>query len=149
MNRILAILAFLESSGNPSATNADAVGILQIRPAVVRDVNERRARRGLKPLPMEARRCPVLSRVIAVEYMQRYCGPLPTMEEAAALWRCGPTGRRNPTEGQRRYIQAAVEMARQQERQNRGTEHEHQHPYRLRQVSRVRIYVTLHPAGRG
>lgn len=110
MTRIVAILALLESSGNPKAVNGDAVGLLQIRPCVVVDVNEARVKRGQEPLPMSARKCPVLSRVILSEYMRRYVGPCPTVEQAAALWRCGPTGRRNPTAGQRRYIQRAVEM---------------------------------------
>ncbi len=106
MTRILAILAMLESSNNPDAVNGKAVGLYQITPIVIADMN---AKHGTA-YQLKDRRDPVKAREIATLYIRTYAGPRPTIHKAAGLWRCGPVGMRCPTVGQQRYINKAVAM---------------------------------------
>ena len=107
MNKILAVIAFLESSGNPAAVNGNAVGLYQITPVVIADVN----RITRRTYTLADRLHPDTAQQIAVAYIRHYLGENPSVEDAAALWRCGPTGMKTPTAGQWKYIVKAVELA--------------------------------------
>ena len=90
---LLAVLAFLESSGDSTAVNGKAVGLYQITPILVQDVN-RFAGTSYTP---DDRYDPVKSAEMVVLYVKHYLSDNPSVGEAAALWRCGPTGMKNPT----------------------------------------------------
>ncbi len=94
----LPIIALLESGGDPNALNEreDAVGILQIRPICLRDVNEN-LREGPK-FSLYDRRDPELSAKMFRAYIDWYLVVVPserpeaTIEKIARIWNGGPSG---------------------------------------------------------
>jgi len=79
-------LAFAESGHNDHARNGDAVGYLQIRPIVVRDVN----RIYHTDFSMEDRWDRQKSITICELYLEHYCGPRASDTTYAWCWRGGP-----------------------------------------------------------
>lgn len=92
---LLSALIAVESSGNPNAVGdaGRAVGVLQIRPCVVADVNAYAGTR----YTLADRRCPQKSREMFRLYIQRYATPQrlgrsPTQQDIARIWNGGPAG---------------------------------------------------------
>lgn len=92
---LLAALIAVESAGNPHAVGdgGHAVGVLQIHPAVVQDVN-RIASAGFT---LADRRNPAKAQEIARIYLSHYVTPqrlgrAPTAEDYARCWNGGPDG---------------------------------------------------------
>ena len=78
------VIAQVESNGDPDAYNQleQAVGIVQIRPIVIRD---------LEGFTLKDRWCPEVSYEIFTAYMNKYGAS--TIEDHARLWNGGPTRR--------------------------------------------------------
>jgi len=107
---LLAALTSVESNGNPEAYNAkeDAVGVLQIRPIMVEEVNRilRKYERqqgqwsgSMHTYQLADRKFVSTSRSMAMIYFrywgERYkkeTGNTPTMEYYARIWNGGPDG---------------------------------------------------------
>jgi len=91
---LIAALIMVESSGDPNAVNGDAVGILQIRPICLRDVN----RISSGPLYLLRDRYNIeKSKQMCRIYLNHYAtekrlGHEPTMEDCARIWNGGPNG---------------------------------------------------------
>jgi len=107
LNLIIGILCILESGGDPDAYKADedAVGILQIRRVMVRDVNEILKSQGLAAMSFdyEDRCSPNASMTMARIYLRHYekfsDGAAPEqwyVEYCSRIWQGGPDGYREP-----------------------------------------------------
>lgn len=71
--RVLKAIAYVESNGNPRAVSGDQVGLLQIRPIMVRDCNRILEKRGSsKRYSLRDRYNPVKSREMFVLYQSHY-----------------------------------------------------------------------------
>jgi len=94
---LLPILAQVESNNNPNATgdNGAAVGILQIWPIMVKDVN----RISGKAYTLQDRRSKAKSYEMATIYLKHYGKP--NAEYLCRLWNAGPDANRQP--GTRKY----------------------------------------------
>ena len=88
MKTFLMILMLLESGGDSQAIgdNGLAVGVLQIHPILVEDVN----RIANTHFTLEDRYDPSMSQQMALIYFRHYLGPRATPEEMARLWNSGP-----------------------------------------------------------
>ena len=87
--RVLKAIAYVESNGNPRAVSGDQVGLLQIRPILVRDCNRILERRGSsKRYSLRDRYNPVKSREMFVLYQSHY-NPKGSVERAIRLWNGG------------------------------------------------------------
>lgn len=117
---VLAILTAIESGGNPRAFNAaeDAVGILQIRPIMVQEVNRILMSSGLPgDFTLDDRWDPEKSRMMASVYLRYYTrlqqrlGNKVHPEQYALLWCAGPDG---PTQAMTpkmtEYVQKFVKL---------------------------------------
>jgi len=105
---LLPILAAVESSNNPSAIgdNSRAVGILQIWPIMVKDVN----RISGKAYTLQDRYSKVKSYEMATIYLKHYGKP--NVEYLARLWAGGPDANRQA--GTRKYwVRVEQEIIRQ------------------------------------
>lgn len=112
----LQILVAMESGGNPKAFNAkeQAVGILQIRPVMVKDVNRIAA-------PLEFSHSdawdPGKSVRMATLYLEHYgtkarLGREPRVVDYVLLWCAGPDGPlQKPTAAMRNYVDRAKAKA--------------------------------------
>ena len=94
---ILPILASVESNHNPNAIgdNSRAIGILQIWPIMVKDVN----RISGKAYTLQDRRSKAKSYEMATIYLKHYGKP--NAEYLCRLWAGGPDANRQP--GTRKY----------------------------------------------
>jgi hypothetical protein len=88
---IINALIEVESGGNPKAVgdNGKAIGILQIHPVVIEDVNNILCQKKYK---LEDRWCPVKSREIAKIYLQHYTNENWSADKIAQIWNGGPNG---------------------------------------------------------
>lgn len=87
--RVIKAIAHVESNGNPMAVCGDQVGLLQIRPIMVRDCNRILAKRGSsKRYSLRDRYNPVKSREMFVIYQSHY-NPKDNVERAIRLWNGG------------------------------------------------------------
>ena len=87
--RVLKAIATVESNGNPRAVSGDQVGLLQIRPILVRDCNRILEKRGSsKRYSLRDRYNPVKSREMFVLYQSHY-NPKGNIERAIRLWNGG------------------------------------------------------------
>ena len=87
--RVLKAIATVESNGNPRAVCGDQVGLLQIRPIMVRDCNRILEKRGSsKRYSLRDRYNPVKSREMFVLYQSHY-NPKGNVERAIRLWNGG------------------------------------------------------------
>lgn len=88
-SRVTDAIAQVESKGNPRAVNGDAVGLLQIRPILVRDVNRiLKLRKSDKRYTLADRYDPRKSREM-FEIYQSYYNPSGSVERAIRLWNGG------------------------------------------------------------
>lgn len=117
MNDLLGIvilaLCSVESNGNPNAIgdHGQAVGILQIHPEVVRDVNRIV---GEKWYTLEDRKDPAKSKEMARTYLNYYCskerlGRPATAEDYARTWNGGPTYSKKATNGYWAKVRKALD----------------------------------------
>lgn len=87
--RVLKAIATVESNGNPRAVSGDQVGLLQIRPILVKDCNRILEKRGSsKRYSLRDRYNPVKSREMFVLYQSHY-NPKGNVERAIRLWNGG------------------------------------------------------------
>jgi hypothetical protein len=88
---ILAALMIVETGGDPAAWCAKerAAGILQIRPCVIADVNERYGTRYAHADAFD----PDKAAAICWLYLVRWCGTDASPEVYARTWNGGPRGR--------------------------------------------------------
>jgi hypothetical protein len=119
---ILAAMIMIESGGNPNAIGKyGEVGIVQIQPIVIRDVN--RFYRTSYVFPRDAR-----SKQKSIEILQLYIklqerrwieryGRKATLHEKLAFWNGGPNGPKK--ENARRYAREVLKKARELD-QNRN-----------------------------
>ena len=132
MNTTIAILLnaliAVESCGNPAAIgdNGQAVGVLQIHPECVRDVNRITG----KSYTLQDRASASKSREICAAYLKHYgrlyerrTGKTATGEVYARIWNGGPNGyRREGTRAYWRKVQAAMNTgARSRQRVRKAT----------------------------
>ena len=99
MALLLAALIAVESGGNVRAVGdgGRAVGVLQIHPVTVMDVN----RIAGTSYTLADRLCPEKSKAMATIYLTHYAsarrmGRPATAEEMARMWNGGPNGHRKP-----------------------------------------------------
>ena len=87
--RVINAIMQVESGGNAKAVSKDCVGILQIRPVLVRDVNEYLKIKGSsKRFTMNDRFSPEKSKEMFILYQKRY-NPTNNVEKAIRLWNGG------------------------------------------------------------
>ena len=86
---VVASIAHVESNGDASAVNGDAVGLLQIRPVLVKDVNRiLKKRKSNKRYSLKDRYNARKSREM-FEIYQSYYNPNGSVERAIRLWNGG------------------------------------------------------------
>lgn len=90
-DRIINCLIFIESEGrsNRIGDNGKAVGVLQIHPITIEDVNQII---GSKKYKLSDRKCPVKSREIARIYLQHYTNKNWNAGKICRVWNGGPDG---------------------------------------------------------
>jgi hypothetical protein len=110
---LIAAIIRVESAGNDAAVGTRAeVGCLQIRPAVVRDVN--RIRKGNPLFCLEDRYFRDPSIAMFRAYVEHYAtaerlGREPTLQDIARIWNGGPQGyRRDVTRAYWRKVRAEL-----------------------------------------
>jgi soluble lytic murein transglycosylase-like protein len=87
--RVLKAIAYIESKNDPKAVSGDQVGLLQIRPIMVKDCNRILERRGsAKRYTLRDRYNPVKSREMFILYQSHY-NPNGNIERAIRLWNGG------------------------------------------------------------
>lgn len=87
--RVLKAISYVESKNNPKAVSGDQVGLLQIRPILVRDCNRILELRGSsRRYTMKDRYNASKSREMFVLY-QSYYNPKGNVERAIRLWNGG------------------------------------------------------------
>ena len=88
-NKVINAISKVESKENPSAESKDCVGILQIRPILVADVNEYLKTKGSnKRFKLSDRLNVEKSKEMFVIYQKRY-NPKNNIEKAIRLWNGG------------------------------------------------------------
>ena len=88
-NKVINAISKVESKENPSAASKDCVGILQIRPILVADVNEYLKTKGSnKRFKLSDRLNVEKSKEMFVIYQKRY-NPKNNIEKAIRLWNGG------------------------------------------------------------
>ena len=88
-NKVINAISKVESKKNPSAVSKDCVGILQIRPILVADVNEYLKTKGSnKRFKLSDRLNVEKSKEMFVIYQKRY-NPKNNIEKAIRLWNGG------------------------------------------------------------
>ena len=88
-SRVLNAIAYVESKHNPKAVCGDQVGLLQIRPIMVKDCNRILEKRGsAKRYTLRDRYNPVKSREMFILYQSHY-NPKGSVERAIRLWNGG------------------------------------------------------------
>ena len=86
---VVSAIAQVESEGNARAVNGDAVGLLQIRPILVKDVNRiLKMRKSTRRYTLTDRYCPRKSAEMFAIY-QSYYNPSGNVEKAIRLWNGG------------------------------------------------------------
>jgi soluble lytic murein transglycosylase-like protein len=87
--RVLKAIAIVESKNNPKAVSGDQVGLLQIRPIMVKDCNRILEKRGSnKRYTLRDRYSASKSREMFVLYQSHY-NPKGNVERAIRLWNGG------------------------------------------------------------
>ena len=87
--RVINAIIQVESKGNAKAVSRDCVGVMQIRPVLVRDVNEYLKMKGSsKRYTLNDRFSPEKSKEMFILYQKRY-NPTNNEEKAIRLWNGG------------------------------------------------------------
>ena len=91
INKIIDYLVLIESEGDPKkiGDNGKAIGILQIHPIMVKDVNQII---GMKKYKLSDRLCPIKSRQMARIYLTHYTNKNWSVEKISRCWNGGPNG---------------------------------------------------------
>lgn len=106
--RVLKAIAYVESNGNPRAVCGDQVGLLQIRPILVKDCNRVLERRGSsKRYSLRDRYNPVKSREMFILYQSHY-NPKGNIERAIRLWNGGSGYSVRATQGYYQKVKKAM-----------------------------------------
>ena len=106
--RVLKAIAIVESKNNPKAVSGDQVGLLQIRPILVRDCNRILEKRGSsKRYSLRDRYNPVKSREMFVIYQSHY-NPKGNIERAIRLWNGGSGYSVRGTQGYYQKVKKAM-----------------------------------------
>ena len=109
--RVINAIAQVESGGNPKARSTDCVGLLQIRPVLVRDVNEYLGMRGSKKrFSMDDRYSAEKSKEMFILYQRRY-NPRNNIEKAIRIWNGGPGYSVRKTDGYLNRVMAHYNKA--------------------------------------
>ena len=88
-NPVMDAIIQVESKGNPKAISKDCVGVLQIRPVLVQDVNEfLRIKKSKKRFTLKDRLSVKKSKEMFTLYQKRY-NPTNNIEKAIRLWNGG------------------------------------------------------------
>ena len=88
-NPVMDAIIQVESKGNPKAISKDCVGVLQIRPVLVQDVNEfLRIKKSKKRFTLKDRLSVKKSKEMFTLYQKRY-NPTNNVEKAIRLWNGG------------------------------------------------------------
>ena len=88
-NKVINAIIQVESKGNASAKSKDCVGILQIRPILVKDVNEYlKMKKNKKRYTLGDRYSAEKSKEMFILYQKRY-NPTNNVEKAIRLWNGG------------------------------------------------------------
>jgi len=88
-NPVMDAIIQVESKGNPKAISKDCVGVLQIRPVLVQDVNEfLRIKKSKKRFTLKDRLSVKKSKEMFTLYQRRY-NPTNNVEKAIRLWNGG------------------------------------------------------------
>jgi soluble lytic murein transglycosylase-like protein len=88
-SRVIDAIAKVESKGNPKAVSKDCVGVLQIRPVLVQDVNEfLKIKKSKKRFTLKDRFSVEKSKEMFTLYQKRY-NPTNNIEKAIRLWNGG------------------------------------------------------------
>lgn len=85
----------VESGGNPRAVGdgGKAVGIAQIHPIMVKDVNRiLKTKKGGRQYSLKDRYCPIKSKRMFTVYVGHYCDGKTTLQAIARRWNGGPMG---------------------------------------------------------
>jgi soluble lytic murein transglycosylase-like protein len=87
--KVMDAIIKVESKGNASAKSKDCVGVLQIRPILVQDVNEYlQMKKSKKRYSLKDRFNPTKSKEMFILYQKRY-NPTNNVEKAIRLWNGG------------------------------------------------------------
>lgn len=106
--RVLKAIAYVESNGNPRAVSGDQVGLLQIRPIMVKDCNRILEKRGSsKRYSLRDRYNPVKSREMFILYQSHY-NPNGNVERAIRLWNGGSGYSVRGTQGYYQKVKKAM-----------------------------------------
>lgn len=106
--RVLKAIAIVESKNNPKAVSGDQVGLLQIRPIMVKDCNRILEKRGSnKRYTLRDRYNPVKSREMFILYQSHY-NPKGSIERAIRLWNGGSGYSVRGTQGYYQKVKKAM-----------------------------------------
>lgn len=86
---VIEALCLVESNGNPKAVNGECLGILQITPIMIADLNRIAGREKWKKADCFSA---AKSKVMALEYLIHYSEDWMDVPSLALLWKKGPTG---------------------------------------------------------
>lgn len=107
-SKVLKGIAYVESKNNPRAVSGDQVGLLQIRPILVRDCNRILEKRGSsKRYSLRDRYNPAKSREMFILYQSHY-NPKGSVERAIRLWNGGSGYSVRATQGYYQKVKKAM-----------------------------------------
>lgn len=107
-SKVINAIVQVESGGNPNAKSKDCVGILQIRPVLVRDVNEYLGIKGSKKRYTYDDRYNVdKSKEMFILYQERY-NKTNNVERAIRLWNGGPKYSERATEAYLKKVRSKI-----------------------------------------
>lgn len=104
--RVINAIIQVESKGNAKAVSKDCVGVMQIRPLLVRDVNEYLKMKGSsKRYTLNDRFSPEKSKEMFILYQKRY-NPTNNVDKAIRIWNGGPYCSEVKTNGYLKKVKA-------------------------------------------
>lgn len=104
--RVINAIIQVESKGNAKAVSRDCVGVMQIRPLLVRDVNEYLKMKGSsKRYTLNDRFSPEKSKEMFILYQKRY-NSANNVDKAIRIWNGGPYCSEVKTNGYLKKVKA-------------------------------------------
>lgn len=105
-NKVINAIIQVESKGNANARSKDCVGVMQIRPLLVRDVNEYLKMKGSsKRYTLNDRLNVEKSKEMFILYQKRY-NPTNNVDKAIRMWNGGPHYSEAKTNGYLKKVKA-------------------------------------------
>lgn len=105
-NKVINAIIQVESKGNANARSKDCVGVMQIRPLLVRDVNEYLKMKGSsKRYTLNDRLNAEKSKEMFILYQKRY-NPTNNVDKAIRMWNGGPYYSETKTNGYLKKVKA-------------------------------------------